>query len=265
MTRADPTPAPADRAKRVYLAAAWIYEGLWGILASWFCVPREAPSLPLLPGEELVAIRASAAWLRYLKFWFWLGLTILDGVLILFWLGLCFTAPLAGVATAPLVWFIAIVPDIFVYIALLLKYDTTWYVLTPRSIRLRNGIWTIRETTFTFENVQNIAITQGPVERWFGFANVKVETAGGGVIRTDHGAMPDGSNVAYLYGLENAREIRELIMKRVALSRTAGLGDEHHPHAPGAALSEGATFGPEHLAELRAIRDRLRAAQIALS
>ena len=46
--------------------------------------------------------------------------------------------------------------------------------------RIRRGIWIIHETTITFENVQNVVVQQGPLQRWYGIANVLIETAGGG-------------------------------------------------------------------------------------
>ena len=72
-------------------------------------------------------------------------------------------------------------PDIFAYVGIHLRYDTTWYVLTDRSLRIRRGIMTIHETTISFENVQNVEVTQGPLQRYFGIADVLVTTAGGGV------------------------------------------------------------------------------------
>ena len=64
--------------------------------------------------------------------------------------------------------------------AMHLRYDTTWYVLTNRSLRIRRGIWMIHETTITYENVQNVSVNQGPLQRIFGIADVLVQTAGGG-------------------------------------------------------------------------------------
>ncbi|MBS0192615.1 MAG: PH domain-containing protein [Phycisphaerales bacterium] len=235
----------------VEAASAFVYEGVWGVLAGLLRTPREAPSLPTRAGEANVAIKPSKAWLAYLKFFFWLGLTVIDVAIIGTWLLICYRAPLLGAALAAPAWILAIVPDIFAYVAIYLRYDTTWYVVSPRAIRLRNGIWNIRETTFTFENVQNVEVTQGPLERWFGFANLKVETAGGSG-HGEHGAP--GSNVAYLFGLDNAQQIRELIMDRVRASKSTGLGDEHHD-APAQSV-----WSPAQLAELRAMRDRLRAA-----
>ena len=79
------------------------------------------------------------------------------------WLGALLALPAAAVA---------ILPDIVAYVAIHLRYDTTWYVIGRRSLRIRRGIWIINETTITFENVQNIHITQGPLQRYFGIADL---------------------------------------------------------------------------------------------
>ena len=63
-------------------------------------------------------------------------------------------------------------PDVFAYVGIHLRYDTTWYVLTDRSLRIRRGILTIHETTISFENVQNVEVRQGPLQRYFGIADV---------------------------------------------------------------------------------------------
>jgi len=243
--------------KPVEAASAWVYEGVWGILADLLRTPRVAPTLPTQPGEQAIALKPGAAWLRYLKFWFWIGLAVIDVAILGGWLIICLFSPVLGAVLAVPAWIVAIVPDIIAYVAIHVRYDTTWYILSPRSIRLRNGIWVIRETTFTFENVQNIEITQGPVERWFGFANLRIETAGGGTIHTQHGPIADGSNVAFLFGLENAHEIRNLVMDRVAASRSTGIGDEQR-QVEGTRAATG--WSPAHLEELRAMNARLLSA-----
>jgi uncharacterized membrane protein YdbT with pleckstrin-like domain len=133
-------------------------------------------------------------------------------------------------------------------------------VLTDRSLRIRRGIWTIRETTITFENVQNVEVAQGPVQRYFGIADVIVQTAGGGASkRTSHGGEKrSDAHVGILQGVDDADTVRDLILDRVRRSRTAGLGDEpvatsaHATHAP---LSE---YSSAHVAVLREIRDHVR-------
>jgi uncharacterized membrane protein YdbT with pleckstrin-like domain len=172
--------------------------------------------------ETIAYVRPSPAYLRYRKFLFWIGLTVVDVVLSLLWLVLILAAPMWGLITAPLWIIVIVVPDILAYIAIHLRYDTTWYVLSDRSMRIRRGIWSIYETTITFENIQNVSISQGPLQRWFGFANLIVSTAGGGGGGTEAGAS--ASHIGMLEGIDDAELLRERILSKS--QRTAGLGDE---------------------------------------
>jgi uncharacterized membrane protein YdbT with pleckstrin-like domain len=197
--------------------------------------------------ETIEYLRPSLAYLEYRKFFFWIGLAVVDLFLIALWLAMLAAMPLWGVLTAPLWLFVIVAPDIIAYIALHLAYDTTWYVLSDRSMRIRRGIWKIDETTITFENIQNINIVQGPLQRWFGFANLMVSTAGGGSA-TPHGSAT--SHLGLLEGIGDAAELRERILAKSKSS--TGLGDEEHlVPTDGTALSFRAN--QEQLALLREI------------
>jgi membrane protein YdbS with pleckstrin-like domain len=150
---------------RVERAGRWVYEGLWGILAQWFRVPQEPPTLPCLPGDSLESFRPAEGFLRYLKFQYWLVLAIIAGPLALGWIAMLAASPLAISVLTPLALVVMIVPAAVAYLAIHLRYDSTWYVMTGRSLRIRRGIWIIHETTITFENVQNVEINQGPSTR----------------------------------------------------------------------------------------------------
>jgi PH (Pleckstrin Homology) domain-containing protein len=145
-----------------------------------------------------------------------------------------------------------VLPDLVAYLAIHLRYDTTWYVMTERSLRIRRGIWIIHETTITFENVQNVTVNQGPIQRFFGIADVLVETAGGGSQHAEaHGGPTMAGHRGLVEGVSNAPEIRDLLMQHLRRSRFAGLGDElvHVPARPAAPA-----WTAEHLAALREIR-----------
>jgi hypothetical protein len=140
------------------------------------------------------------------------------------------------------------------YVAIHLRYDTTWYIISDRSLRIRRGIWIIHETTITFENIQNVMVDQGPLQRFFGIADVVVMTAGGG--GGGHGNEGGGMGAGHhglMEGIDNAPAIRDLIMSRLRRSKAAGLGDEHHQ-----AARQANQFSPAHLAALREIRDAVR-------
>ena len=61
-----------------------------------------------------------------------------------------------------------------------LDYEQRWYVVTDRSLRLRTGVWSVREMTMSFANLQQITVTQGPLQRLLGLADVRFQSAGGG-------------------------------------------------------------------------------------
>jgi membrane protein YdbS with pleckstrin-like domain len=243
-------------------ASQWVYRGLWAALVRWFRIPPQPPTLPVAPGDRIVSFRPSEGYLRYLKFLFWLfAVVLLDGmgmiafliaVMVLmanglWWIALLITPPALA---------ILIVPDIFAYVAIHLKYDTTWYVLTDRSIRIRRGIWIIHEMTITFENVQNVTVNQGPLQRWFGIGQVVISTAGGGSGGSPaHGGGGGIGHRGVIEGVDNAPEIRDLILARVRASTSAGLGDEPHHHESASRRRE---WAAEHLAALAAIRDEVR-------
>ncbi len=237
--------------------APWAYRGFWGFLVRCLRVPERPPSLPLPRGateSDRTQSHPSPDFLRYLKFWFWLLLLPVDLVILVIWLVVLFERPtLAYILAAP-AFVLAVVPDVIVYIALHVRFDSTWYVLTPRAVRVRRGVWTIRECTATFENVQNISIRQGPVQRHFRIADLVIDTAGAGAAGP-HGRSV-GANQVVLEGLANAPQIRDLIAERVRASKSAGLGDERSAPARGTPITG---FSPAHVALLREIRDHARA------
>jgi membrane protein YdbS with pleckstrin-like domain len=148
----------------------------------------------------------------------------------------------------------AVVPDIIAYLAVHLRFDTTWYVMSERSLRIRRGIWVIHETTLTFENVQNVTVRQGPLQRYFGIANLLLETAGGGQSQAGpQGMQTTAAHRGLIEGVADAQRIRDLIMNRLRKSRTTGLGDEAEVRDRGRAWTE------THVCVLREIRDSLQA------
>ncbi|MGE3107460.1 MAG: PH domain-containing protein [Phycisphaerales bacterium] len=243
-------------------AASWVYTGVWAVLASWFRVPGSPPSLPSIAGEETRSFKPDLAFVRYQKFYFWLALGTIDVALTAAWIAACIASPILGAALFVPYLIIAVVPDIVAYVAIHLRYDTTWYVMNARSLRIRRGVWIIQETTVTFENVQNVDVRQGPVQRYFGISSLVIHTAGGGGGgEGKHRASLD-AHVAMLEGITDAPSIRDQIMRRAAASRSAGLGDESARER--ATVSTAAT-GPSRMfiQALRDVRDAARAAASA--
>lgn len=236
----------------------WIYGGIWATLVRWFRVPDQPPSLPVRPGEQLHAFRPAPGFLSYLKFFFWFGLIVIDLAILIGWIAVTVAQPWLGIVLAAPALAVAVLPDIVVYLAIHLRFDTTWYVLTDRSLRIRRGIWVIRETTITFENVQNIHVSQGPIQRLFGISNVQVQTAGGGGGSTEQGhGSPAATHQGLIEGVADAQHIRDLILARLRRSRAAGLGDESE------SSRHEACWPQAYRIRLREIRDAARLLQQA--
>lgn len=236
-------------------ASRWIYSGIWAVLVDWFRVPDEPPTLPGGTADVARSFRPAEGFLRYLKFYFWIALAIIDGLIFVGWLAIAVAWPIAGVVLALPALVLAVLPDIVAYIAIHLRYDTTWYLVSDRSMRIRRGIWLLHETTITYENIQNIRVSQGPVQRVFGIADVLVETAGGGSANKQ-GAGASVMHRGLIEGVDNAHEIRDLILSHLRKTRTAGLGDELLPVADERAAP---IWSTEQLAILREIREAARA------
>jgi uncharacterized membrane protein YdbT with pleckstrin-like domain len=121
---------------------------------------------------------------------------------------------------------------LFGWLIVRLDFELRWYMLSDRSIRIREGITTIREKTIALANIQNIAVRQGPLQRLLGIADVEVNTAGGGGGSTEMEKKKGASepmHVAYFRGVSNAEEIRDLLREGVRQQRDAGLGDPDEP------------------------------------
>jgi membrane protein YdbS with pleckstrin-like domain len=242
---------------RVEQTAQLVYRGIWRVLAEWFKVPQEPPTLPTRPGEHLERFKPSPGLLRYLKLFFWIALAAVDLICLVLWIASFAASPVVGAALTPVIIILLVLPEVIAYLAIHLRYDSTWYVLSDRSVRIRWGIWTITETTITFENVQDVKVEQGPVQRYFGISDIVIQTAGGGGAAGPHGTTTTPMHVGRLEGVDDAQRIRDLIMNRVRRSRSAGLGDEHHAGAA-APKPPSAMWTPAHIDLLREIRDGLR-------
>jgi hypothetical protein len=105
-----------------------------------------------------------------------------------------------------------------------LDYEMRWYMVTDRSLRLRQGVWRVSEATMSFANIQEVSVSQGPLQRLLGLADVKVKSAGGGNVgHYEHGG--DDMHTGQFHCVTNAPEIRDLILERLRRFREAGLGD----------------------------------------
>lgn len=136
-----------------------------------------------------------------------------------------------------------------------LDYEMRWYMVTDRSLRIREGILNIKEKTMTFANIQNLGVKQGPLQRFLGIQDLEVRTAGGGGSQTQSKETGESMHIAKFRGVDNAEEIRSLIRDGMRKHRDSGLGDpeEQTPKRP---TTTGAVAAArEVLAEVRGLRD----------
>jgi membrane protein YdbS with pleckstrin-like domain len=177
-------------------------------------------------------------------------------------------------AAIPVLWALKIV-GIVIYLVQIpvtyflrrLDYEMRWYMVTDRSLRLRWGVAKVQETTMSFANLQQVELLQNPIQRLLGLGDVRVQSAGGGSGGNGEKDGADSMHRAHFHAVDNAQEIRDLILERLRRFRQTGLGDpdEHHHEADHAGASHapqpgGSTLGAarEVLAEARALRSALR-------
>jgi membrane protein YdbS with pleckstrin-like domain len=148
--------------------------------------------------------------------------------------------------------------NLFMLAVLRLNFEKRWYVVTDRSLRVREGVTNVREMTVNYANIQNIAISQGPLQRALRIADLRVDTAGGGgIARGKH--VVENLHTAWFRGIDNANEVRELIQERLHRLKDSGLGD--HEELPPAAAPELAPM----LAALREVHAEAAALRLAAS
>lgn len=204
-----------------------------------FRVPERPDPPPGAPGS-LRIFRAAKPYFKY-QIFLWVlgqigGLTgLLFGVSILrnippdvpfrdliFWLEIL-----------AIIGFIANIP--FTLYLVRLDYEMRWYMVTDRSLRIREGILSVKEKTMTFANIQNLGIRQGPLQRFLGIQDLEVQTAGGGGSQhSQQKQAGESMHIAKFRGVDNAEEIRLLIREGMRKHRDTGLGDpdERKPVRP---------------------------------
>lgn len=203
-----------------------LYRALRDPLLRLARAPEGPPDPPAGSDASLQVFRASPRFLAYRL----LVLSIVAGVLglaVLVALALLIVEEEAAAIAGLLAAVVLVLAPILLtfWFSIRLDYDLRYYMVTDRSLRVREGALIVREKTLTFANVQNLDLHQGPIQRLFGISDLVVETAGGGAA----GAGPHGgiarTHGARVAGVENAREIRELIRGHLHGRRDSGLGD----------------------------------------
>ncbi len=232
-----------------------IYEPFKRVLLRLLKAPLEPPEPPAGTHASARVFRASPRYLRYRLTGVGLLALLLFGV----WLVVAISAvaarepalalvlPLLGAAFLALLF--------FVYVAVRIDYDMRYYIVTDRSIRIREGAWVIQEKTLTHANVQNLNVVQGPLERLFAIKSLAVDTAGGGGSGEAHGHRRANPHHFELAGLEDATLVRDLVLGHLRrLGRDAGLGDADDAGARRGVRSAAGSISPELLTAARDVR-----------
>ncbi|MEM9555240.1 MAG: PH domain-containing protein [Acidobacteriota bacterium] len=144
-----------------------------------------------------------------------------------------------------------------------LRWRLHWYLVGDEMMRIRRGLWTVREQTFTISKIQNMSVHQNIVQRLLGIGSLEVHTAGGGSGKPSVDGE-DPLHVAWFRGMDDPWALRDALRERLARCRGAGLGDEDDDqdsddHAAETQASSTTGAAPsELLAAALALRDEAR-------
>lgn len=173
----------------------------------------------------------------------------------------------------PLLWVLKIA-GILLYLAQLpltyllvrLDYEMRWYMVTDRSLRIRHGVWKVSEATMSFANIQQVIVSQGPIQRLLGLADVKVQSAGGGSGEGHHHehTAKDDMHLGLFHDVNNGTEIRDLILERLRRFRESGLGDPDEKVQPVMSSATGLTVPNDLLSAAKAFAAEARALRTTL-
>lgn len=234
-----------------------MYPLIKAVLLAVLRAPAGQPAPPAGSPQSVQVFRASKQFLFYRL----LGVSLVFGVFTLPTLVLALAVIFDRNATAASRVAICLLPGSFLLLGLVaalmtrLEYDMRYYLITDRSLRIREGVATISEITLTYANVQHLEIRQGPIQQMFGIADLYVRTAGGGGDAVEaQGTVQTRGHRGILRGIENAEVIRDLINSHLKHYRHAGLGDPEERHR----AASPANWPPLVLQRLREIRNELR-------
>ena len=213
-----------------------MYEFTKSLVLRILRVPPE-PLDPMGDVRSLKVFRASPNFFRY-RLYVWIIRNVFSAFVLALGAGIFFAVLLKSKAPSSEI-ILAVVSLIGVcmlgtghlivsFIMLRLDYEMRWYKISDRSLRIREGVVFVREMTMTFANIQNISISQGPIQRFFEIADLKVETAGGGgAIQPDHSNQHPvfSMHIGVFKGIDNHDEVRDMMLARLKKLRDSGLGD----------------------------------------
>jgi len=219
-----------------------VFDGIRGLVLRLMRVPPE-PGFPAGSAGSAQVFRASRRYLqlRFIRWGsqqFFVLISIIAAIVVLHLVGTGQIEVLDKVPHKPIILrglefveafgvmsFLLQLPVTLFFV--FLDWEMRWYIVTDRSLRIREGVWRVNELTMTFANVQEVSIRQGPLERLLGISNLRVRTAGGGASLGSHEGESEekSGHIGYFRGVDNAPAIRDLILERLKRLQDAGLGD----------------------------------------
>ena len=232
--------------------------GAFGNLLLGFLKLNRDPPAPPLGAHEVISVeRAAPSYLNYLRLRWGarLAMALLGALFFMLAMhdagGWWLMVELLGLAF--------VLGGAFLnFLVIGLDYKLRWYVLTDKSLLIREGIWNQQEITLTFANVQNVNVTQGPLERIFGISDVVVSTAGGSAPADPQSGTTDVGHTGHLRGVKDPDRLRDQILLLLKQQRGAGLGDAPQPAAPS---PQRGTWSPAAMKVLREAADEARKLQ----
>lgn len=135
---------------------------------------------------------------------------------------------------------------VVVFPLLFFRYHTLRYSFDSEGVSMRWGILFRREVNLTYARIQDIHLTSGPIQRWFGLADLHVQTASG-----------SAAAEMVIEGLLEFEEVRDFLYGRMRGAKDSG---------PSGAASGASAVGDASAlgASLAAVTEELRGARQAL-
>jgi membrane protein YdbS with pleckstrin-like domain len=231
-----------------------MYSPLKSLVVRLLKVPSAAPVPPAGAYASVQVFRASPRYLTYRLLLVYIGSGLGLAALSIGLVASLIFAQLVATAIVSVILLVLLTIAFTTYFVVRIDYDLRHYIVTDRSLRVREGAMIVREMTLTYANVQNLRIVQGPLQRAFKISDLLVDTAGGGATgKHDRG----GGHQVRIAGIENAREVRDLILGYVGkFNRGSGLGDlDDVEHERTSRRATARTPSTQLLDALRAVQD----------
>lgn len=137
-----------------------------------------------------------------------------------------------------------------VFLAKYIRYRTLRYVFTDKEVTMSWGGIKKQSISVSYERVQDIQLSSGPIERQFSLAKVQLQTASG-----------DSSAEIVLEGFLNPTEIRDQLYGKIQRAKNPDRGTP--PILPGTPKNTGVS--PDIAATLQDIASELKIIRSLLS